>query len=374
VKSPLLNALKSLFDRDRLFACAVALPTAVAAIYYGLLASDVYVSESEIVVRTHAEVNQSESTVGTLLRTTGLGRQDDSPALVCDYIQSRDAVHELEAMLNIRGVYSASHISVLNRFPGLSWNASFENFYGYYTRRIAATVDPTSAIVTLTVRAYSAEDARNINESLLQVAERMVNTLNIRSHQDEISNAERDLEAATEKARAAARALDVYRSRNGVYEANKQAELELAGIEKLQDELMANEAYLAQLTDVAPQNPQIATVRKRSDSLRQQIAGQTGRVSGPKVSLASHAAALDRLQVDLGVADKLVGSAIVSLETARSEALNKDIYVERLVKPSLPDYAMEPRRGRSVLTVLLVSLLAWGVLKLIVANIREHAD
>jgi capsular polysaccharide transport system permease protein len=366
--------LKSLFDRHRLFGCAVVFPTVVAALYYGLLASDVYVSESEFIVRTHAAANQSESMVGTLLRTTGLGRQDDSTALVCDYIQSRDALHELEPSLNIRGVYSANGISVFNRFPGLSWNASFENFYRYYNRHIALTVDPASAIVNLAVRAYSAEDARNINESLLQVAEQMVNTLNVRGREDEIRYAERDLEAATEKARVAARALDAYRSRNGVYEANKQADLELAGIAKLQDALMANEAYLAELTNVAPQNPQIAALRERSDSLRQQITGQTGKVSGPNVSLASHAAALDRLLVDLGVADKLVGSAIVSLETARSQALNKDIYVERLVKPSLPDYAMEPRRARSVLTVLLVSLLSWGVLSLIVATIREHAD
>jgi len=118
VRRDALVALKSVLDRHRLFMCSVALPTVLAAVYFGLLASDVYISESEFIVRTHAVANQSESMVGSLLRSTGLGRQDDSTALVCDYIQSRDAIHELEP--NIRRVYSASHISIFNRFPGIS--------------------------------------------------------------------------------------------------------------------------------------------------------------------------------------------------------------------------------------------------------------
>jgi capsular polysaccharide transport system permease protein len=50
------------------------------------------------------------------------------------------------------------------------------------------------------------------------------------------------------------------------------------------------------------------------------------------------------------------------------------LYLERLVQPSLPDKAMEPRRIRSVFTVFLIGLIAWGVVSLLVAAIREHSD
>ena len=69
-----------------------------------------------------------------------------------------------------------------------------------------------------------------------------------------------------------------------------------------------------------------------------------------------------------------MGVALADLETARSEALRQQLYLERLVQPSLPDKAMEPRRIRAVFTVFLVGLIAWGVASLLVTAIREHSD
>ncbi len=73
-------------------------------------------------------------------------------------------------------------------------------------------------------------------------------------------------------------------------------------------------------------------------------------------------------------ADKQLGVALADLETARSEALRQQVYLDRLVQPNVPDKAMEPRRIRSVFTVFLLGLIAWGVSSLIIAAIREHSD
>jgi capsular polysaccharide transport system permease protein len=35
---------------------------------------------------------------------------------------------------------------------------------------------------------------------------------------------------------------------------------------------------------------------------------------------------------------------------------------------------MEPRRIRSALTVFLLGLIAWGVVSLVLASIREHGE
>ena len=73
-------------------------------------------------------------------------------------------------------------------------------------------------------------------------------------------------------------------------------------------------------------------------------------------------------------ADKQLGTALADLEPARSDALRKELYLERLAQPSLPDKAMEPRRIRSVFTVFLIGMIAWGVGSLVIAAVREHAD
>jgi capsular polysaccharide transport system permease protein len=366
--------LMSWIQRNMTLFLVVVVPTTIAVVYFGLIASDVYISESEFVVRTHTPSSQSEGIVGSLLRNTGLGYQDDNSALVRDYVLSRDAARELDHTLGIRSRYSSHRVSIFDRFPGLSWNRSFEKFFVYYRRHVAVGVDPASAILNLEVRAYSAEDARAINEALLAMAEKMVNALNMRSHQDIVSYAERDVDAAAGKAAAATLALAEYRSKNAVFEANKQADIKLKEIANLQEQLVAVETQLVELGRLAPQSPQILALHDRATALKGAIAAETAKVTGSPKSLTAHAATLDRLLVDLDVADKLLGAAVASLATARSQALNKEVYLERLVEPALPDYAVEPRRIRSVVTVLLVSLLAWGVASLVLASIREHAE
>jgi capsular polysaccharide transport system permease protein len=64
----------------------------------------------------------------------------------------------------------------------------------------------------------------------------------------------------------------------------------------------------------------------------------------------------------------------VSLEQARNEAQRKQLYLERIVQPNLPDVATEPRRLRSFLAVVALGLVLWGILSMLIAGVREHQD
>ena len=46
----------------------------------------------------------------------------------------------------------------------------------------------------------------------------------------------------------------------------------------------------------------------------------------------------------------------------------------RIVQPSLPDIAMEPKRMRSILATFVLGLVAWGILSMLLAGVREHQD
>jgi len=82
----------------------------------------------------------------------------------------------------------------------------------------------------------------------------------------------------------------------------------------------------------------------------------------------------ERLVLEKGFADRQLASALAMLETARSEAARKQLYLERLVQPNLPDSSFEPRRLRSVLMVFCISLVFWAVVMLVTASVREHVD
>jgi capsular polysaccharide transport system permease protein len=355
------------------FVFFVLAPTSLAILYYGFFASDVFISESRFLVRSPQHPMQG-GFVGELLQGSGITHSQDDTYSVHDYILSRDALRELDAKLGVRKAFTSKQVDPINRFAGLSWDDSFEELYRYYGKHVAMDYDSASSISTLTVRAFTAQDAQRINDLLLQMSERLVNTLNERSRQDLIHYAADEVKLAADKATAAAVALSEYRSKHEVFAPDQQAALQLESVAKIQEELVSTEAQLAQLRKLSPSNPQIVGLESRTHTLRHAIETEAAKVTSANGSFSAHAPNFERLTVESDFADKQLGIAMADLETARSEALRKQLYLDRLVQPNLPDKAMEPRRIRSVFTVLLVALIAWAVVSLLVAAIREHSD
>ena len=357
---------------NTIFMLTVLIPTALAIIYYGLIASDVYISESRFVVRSPQR--QASTGLGALLQGTGFARSQDDTYSVHDFVMSRDALKELDDQLKVRKSFSSKDADVINRFPGLDWDDSFEAFHRYYKKRVTIDYDTVSSISVLNVRAFTADDAKNINDLLLKMGERLVNNLNDRSRQDLIKVAQQEVSIAEEKAKAAAVSLSAFRSNQSGFDPTGQSAAQLQSVGKIREELMSAEAQLAQLVQLSPNNPQLKVLRSRVESLRASAANEAAKVTGSGNSFASKATGFDRLTLEKQFADRQLAAAFSSLESAKSEAQRKQLYLERLVQPNLPDMAVEPRRIRSVLMIFALGLIAWGVVSLLVASVKEHSD
>lgn len=355
-----------------LFVVIVLAPTLGAILYYGLIASDVFVSESRFVIRSPQRQAQT-GLVGALLQGNPLTRSQDDTYSVHDFILSRDALRELDEKLGVRKLYSSPSADPIGRFPGLEWDRSFEAFHRYWQKKATVEFDPASSITVLRVRAFTAEDSQRINDLLLQMGERLVNDLNERSRRDLVTFAEREVKLAEDKVKDAALALSAFRGRQAIYEPDRQATLQLQGVAKIQEELLATETQLAQLRRVSPANSQIAALGAKADMLRRAIAAENAKVTGGG-GFSARAPDFQKLALEKEFADRQLASTLAALEAARSEAQRKQLYLERLVKPNLPDDAVEPRRIRGIFTVFVLGLIAWGVASLLVASVREHAD
>lgn len=355
-----------------MFWVTVAAPTVLATVYFGLMASDVYVSESRIVVRSPDK--QVATGLGALLKGAGFSRAQDDSYTVRDYVLSRDALKEIDDALGVGAAYASDTVDRVSRFGGLDFDTSFEALHRYYQNKVDIQQDTTSSITTLTVRAYTAQEAQNINQKLLELSEGLVNRLNERGRQDLIKSAASEVADAEKKSKAAALALSAYRNAKGVVDPERQATVQLQQIAKLQDELIATTTQLAQLRTFTPQNPQISALQKRASTLQGEIDAETTKVTGGERSLANKAAEFQRLALEREFADKQLASALTSLEQARNEAQRKQVYIERIAQPSLPDVALEPRRIRGILATFILGLVAWGILSMLIAGVREHQD
>jgi BexC/CtrB/KpsE family polysaccharide export inner-membrane protein len=353
-----------------LFLLTVVAPTALAILYFGFFASDVYVSESRFVVRSPDK--PSMSGIGVLLKGAGFSNAGDEIYAADDYIQSRDALRALDRDGSVLRAYGNQQVSIFDRFDPLGLDSSFEKLFEYFRKKVGVNYETTSSITTLTVRAYSPQDAQKFNRQLLELAEDQVNRLNKRGRADLIDLSEREVQDAEEAAQRAAVALAEFRNASGIIDPEKQATVQLQMISKLQDELIGSRMQLLQLQSMAAENPQIPILQVRIAGLAREISRQLGMVAGNRRSLSGAAARYQRLLLDRDFADKRLAAAMTSLQDSRAEALRKQAYVERIAQPSLPDEAQEPRRLRGIFATFVLGLVAWGIMMMLFAGVREH--
>jgi capsular polysaccharide transport system permease protein len=373
-KPDLQSAPRKVFEKLRgfgpLFWLTVAFPTILSFLYFGLLASDVYMSESRFVVRSPDKPQRNG--IGMLLNTAGFASAGDGAQAAKGFIESRDGLRALNSDGLAEKAWEKQTVSVFNRFNPLGNSGSFEDLFDYYQSKVVVEYDAQTGITTLKVRGFSPKDSQRMNERLLNQAEGLVNRLNERGRGDMITYAEREVREAQSQATAAALALARYRNTRGVIDPERQATVQLQMISKLQDELIGAKMQLLQLSSVVAQNPQIPMLRVRIRGLENAIAEQVGQVAGAEGSLSEAAAQFQELQLRREFADKQLALALTSLQDARNEARRQQAYVERVAQPSLPDDALEPRRLRGILSALIVGLVTWGILTMLLAGVREH--
>ena len=349
----------------------VIIPTIISGVYFGTIASDVYISEATFVVRSPK--NQMTLTgVGALLQNAGFSRAQDDTYTVQEYMRSRTGLEQLMQALPIRDFYAKGDI--FTRFNGFGFNNSQEAFYQYFTKRLSVNFDSASGIATLRIRAYSPEEGQQINQKLLVLGEELINRLNERARRDTVAFAEEALKKAENEVSLTASELSQYRIKNKIFDLPAQSGIQLSLISSLKNELIRVETQLAQLLSITPDNPQVKALQMRQKSLKSEIDQQSKQLSGSNNSITTQAADYQRLVLANELAQKQLTAALTSLQNTRNEADRQQLYLEVISLPSKPDWAEEPYRLYNILATFFIGLILYGILSLLVASVREHKN
>jgi capsular polysaccharide transport system permease protein len=145
-------------------------------------------------------------------------------------------------------------------------------------------------------------------------------------------------------------------------------------IQALQQELSGTEKLLSDIHSVARDNPQIPVLQNRVQVLKAQISAEMATVAGDRTSLSSKSPDYESIVLDRDFAAKYLESALESLQQARQNAMNQQLYLERIEEPNNPDVALEPRRILDIIGTFVLSLMLFGILKLLGAAVREHSN
>ena len=351
----------------------VGLPTLLAVVYYGLIASPIYSSQSVFIIKSPGQKTVPTVSLANLIQTSGLSAGQEQTKEVLQYIRSRSAVRDLEKQTDVRTRFSRRGVDFLSRFPRPFGDSSFEGFYRYYGSIVSAKLDDETGLAVLDVRAFTPGDAYELNTKLLNLSEALVNRLNERAEGRGIAEAERRVVQAETRLRNARMALGAYRNQNQLLDPGKQAAGVLEVSNRLVSEQSALQAQLDLMQRVAPRNPAIPALKNRIAAIGRAIVVQTGRAVGTPTGIASKLGTYESLDVEQEFATQMLTAANASLETSRTDAQKQQFYLERVVDPNKPDDSSLPRRWLQVLTVFAVSLCLYFIGWMLVVGILEHS-
>lgn len=356
----------------------IALPILCGALYFGLIAADRYVSQTEFVVRNtdSAGTGQLASMISQQAggaAATGLGGSaggDTDTQVVVTFMKSYDGMSTIDKALNLRKLFSRDAADFLAAYPGAFRVDSEYRLQRYFSRMINVDYDSTTGVIKLATEAFRPEDAKAIGDSLLSGAEALVNRMDARARQDAIRAAADRVEAAHKGVLEAQGKLTAFRSREKMID---PVAMSGAIIQTIADLAATSATLKAQLSDLkknAPTNNQVAIVRSQIAALEEQIAVQQRQLAGSDGSMTPALAEYQQLSLQREFADRVYTAALDQAETARLQAARQHVFIERISGPTLADYAVEPRRFLMMMLVVLAAFSFFGMARWLAGVLR----
>lgn len=347
----------------------IVVPTILGMIYYGLIATDVYVSQAQMTIRSMSGTAMPSGSILDVIGGVGGSTEATDSHVVASYIQSRDLLNKLQAQINLKSKYA---IAEADYFSRLDADATAEEFLDYYrTNIVEVYFDEATQITTLTVRAFSPEDAKEIAGLVIKAAENVVNRLSDKARNDAVRFAQKEVRLAEDRLSDIRRQASMFREEKGMFRPE-----DIGGIVVAMETQIAEEkARLAAVESVKKaESSEVLTLKAKIKALEEQVVKERARLANPSDQATPDAISqYANLQLQEEFAQNAYAAAITSLEMARAEAQRKHRYLEAFDPPNLPDEAIEPEREMMILTVLLSSIVLFGIVALVTAAIREHS-
>jgi len=369
-----MKQLLTLSSRQLKFA-VIALPLVLTAFYLFFLAANRYVSESMVAV---GQANQSGDVgvPGVAMLLGGLNPPSREDALYLQqFIHSLDLLKRLDAKVNLKEHYARYRMDFVFH---LSPDASQEDFLDYYRNRVEVDLDDVASLLTIRVQGFEPEFAQRLNRAILDECEQFINAFSQRMARQQMAFAEGELASSSQHLQAAKGKLLAFQAKNKVLDPLGQMQANTSLTAQLQAAVSRQEAELHNaLTYLNEDSYQIKAMRSQLDSTKRQLDIENKRSTvAPPGGRTINALGADfqDLMVQVTFAQDAYRVALTAVESARIEAARKVKSLIILEPPSQPETALYPRRLYDLVTLLVASLLAYGIARLVIASVREHLD
>ncbi|MFB2865119.1 sugar transporter [Aeromonas sp. MdU4] len=348
----------------------------MALIYFGGIATDRYVSRSNIIIKNAEQIKMLPDALSML----GLGGSNHQDVLlVQNYLRSADLLAKLDRELALKSHYQDSGIDIFSR---LSSEASREEFLEYYLDHLTLHLDELSGVLTIELQAFDPEYGQQVVSLMLKEAETFINKLGHQVAMDQLAFVEQEVNRAHQRLQDEKDKVLAFQNSHQLISPESTSSARLGVVSEIEAELVRQQAELKQLRSYMKESaPGVVSVQSRVDALSKQLKQEKAKLTtndsgnhvAPEAMNEITARYLD-LQTQASLAADIYKTGLISLEQARVEAYRKLKHLLVVVQPTLAEEAEYPRRLYNLATVAVLLCLFYGLVIMGLATLREHQD
>jgi len=363
----------SLLPKNRFLKVTVVV-CALAVVYWGIIASDRYVSEAHVVIKKMDLTSMASQVPDLSSMITGGSSNRTEQMMLRDHLLSVDMLKTLDAKLNLRAHYSDWSHDPISAMP--FEDISFEWFHKYYQSRVSVELDENSGVLIIKAQGFDPKTAHAICSMLVEEGENAMNEMARRMALDQVSFLQREAEKIGERAIRARQGMLDFQNKKRLLSPQQTAEYLAGMINRLEAQLSELKtkrgAMLGYLSSTAPA---IVDLNMQISAVENQIKLEGDRLASPGGGTLNRTVEeYQRLQLIAELAQDMYKSALLSLEKGRIEAMRSVSKVAILQFPTVPEYADEPRRFYNIAVFIIVMLMLAGIVQLLGAIIKDHKD
>jgi len=345
----------------------------LGAVYWGIIASDRYISESHIVIQqTQMPATQTMDLSSILGGTPAPNRADQM--LLRDYLLSIDMLEKLDKKLSLREHYSDRRRDPISRM----WDKdlSTEWFYWYYLLRATVEFDEYAGVLVIRAQAFTPEQAHAITSLLVEEGERYMNDMAHRLAQQQVAFIEKQVEQVYERVMRARMAVVAYQNERNLVSPEGTADYFSGIVNTLEGQLASLDTQRnAALGYLNPESPTVTDFDLQIAAVKKQISKEQARLtSSNRRTLNRSVEEFQRLKLNAEFAQEVYKTALASLEQARVDAGRTIKMVSVIQSPTHPQYPLAPRRIYNTVVFVLVTLIIFGIASLMRAIVRDHQE
>ena len=334
-----------------------------SALYCFGIGRDRYTSISEFVIKQPMPPSATGSVLlgGTAMSTSVLSSLEDGRYLQT-YLKSSDVKQNVFPDSN---VFKAKYAPVApDDWSGLPPDAVEQDQLAFFQKQLEVIPQEMSGAIVLSTNAYTAQDAFELNQSLLNQAQLFVNDVNQSISADQRLFAEKQVAFAKDRLKKSSDQLEAFQDKYGQLSPEQEQQATTSFINDLESRLVdlkVEEASLRrQYRD--PNAPEVAFVADQVRELERQIQEERDKAVGPGGrDLNKLANQASRLQSDVEFARESLNSAMIAADNSRMESQRRLKFIVMLSKPQVPAAPDDSWRWKAFLSCIGAVIVIWGV-------------